>query len=554
MFAYGQTGSGKTFTMEGPQEKKTEVNEGIIPRAVKQIFDHVETNRDPGVEITITCSFVEIYMERIRDLLDKSGKKDNLDIRVDLNRGVYVDQATVVEVHTDGEMLSILSKGSNRRHTSATGMNEESSRSHAIFMVTVVQKNLVDLTAKTGKLFLVDLAGSEMVSKTGATGQQLEEAKLINKSLSSLGLVIKALTEQTKQGTSFIPYRDSKLTRMLQDSLGGSSRACLIIACSPNGWNISETLSTLRFGTRAKFIKNKPKVHVGYGGTKLDELLQRKEATIESLRDEIAVLQAERARLAAVNAAYHDRYGDISGDSGPALSELVDSYEEHVARMKNELLAIEREAHCTRTAVAEVENHLLEERIVFGKLGSAIARFIDKFGASVQGLKEDGRHIADMLHLGRWRAEETLRKLSPLGRAVQAVFKAATAVRAGSLAQPLPSPQPAGGGVRKGGGGGGKAAVAVKAAPAAALPLQHGNPKPSKAASSPAVTSQVGAQPPGQIAKGPSRPTTATMSEEEQAKTAAALLAQAAQAQAASAGVPPGSSGGFGRRALLGKQ
>ncbi|CAG9462584.1 unnamed protein product [Pedinophyceae sp. YPF-701] len=459
VFAYGQTGSGKTFTMEGPHDGRDDTSEGVIPRAVKQLFDHVEQMREPNIEVTISASYVEIYMERVRDLLDKTGKKTNLEVRVDLSRGVYVDGATEVQVNSDGELLGLLSKGSHRRHVSATGMNEESSRSHAIFMINVVRKDTADLTARTGKLFLVDLAGSEMVSKTGASGQQLEEAKLINKSLSSLGLVIKALTERN---VSFVPYRDSKLTRILQDSLGGSARACLIIACSPSSYNVSETISTLRFGTRAKFIRNKPRVHVGYGGTKLDELLQKKERLIEDMREEIAVLQSERAQLLTANKLYHDRFGDIAptGEGAPpALTEVVESYQQHVVRMRHELQAIEREAKLTRSATAEVQQHLREERVVFGKVGAAIAGLVERFGDTIDGLREDGRAIGDMLHLGRWRCEEVLRKMAPLARAAGAVLTAATRLRG-------EAEEVAAGGGRKEGGAGAaraKAKVAAKA-------------------------------------------------------------------------------------------
>jgi kinesin family protein 5 len=148
--------------------------------------------------------------------------------------------------------------GASKRATSSTKMNDKSSRSHSIFIITVTQKHLIELDTKSGKLFLVDLAGSEKVKKTGAEGNCLEEAKTINKSLSCLGNVINALTDGKSR---FVPYRDSKLTRLLQDSLGGNSVTTLIINCSPSIYNSQETLSTLRFGTRAKSIKNKPRVN-----------------------------------------------------------------------------------------------------------------------------------------------------------------------------------------------------------------------------------------------------------------------------------------------------
>ena len=149
-------------------------------------------------------------------------------------------------------------RGGQARAVAATNMNQESSRSHSIFVVTITQKNLESGSAKSGQLFLVDLAGSEKVGKTGASGQTLEEAKKINKSLSALGMVINALTDGK---STHIPYRDSKLTRILQESLGGNSRTTLIINCSPSSYNDAETVSTLRFGVRAKSIKNKAKVN-----------------------------------------------------------------------------------------------------------------------------------------------------------------------------------------------------------------------------------------------------------------------------------------------------
>jgi len=310
-------------------------------------------------------------------------------------------------------------------------MNTESSRSHACLMVTVVQKNKNDLTARTGKLFMVDLAGSEMTSKTGATGDRLEEAKLINKSLSALGLVIKALTDK---GSTFVPYRDSKLTRILQDSLGGSSRACLIVACSPSSCNVAETISTLRFGTRAKFIRNKPKVHVGYGGTKMDELLQRREAQVMQLREELAALYTEKHRLAAQNDLYLKRFGPLDGPGeGVDLKGVVEGYQQQLIRVRGEVGAIAREAQLTRQAVAEVDKHLREERVLFMKLGTLLARSFGLAAERAGGALDPAeraleREAAEMVTMGKWRGEEVLKKMGPLGRAAQAVQEAARAV------------------------------------------------------------------------------------------------------------------------------
>jgi kinesin family protein 5 len=158
-------------------------------------------------------AYIEIYMERIRDLLDRFHTKVNLAVREDPNNGVYVSGVTEEYCTCERELLEIMKQGAANRATAATGMNEGSSRSHSVFMVTVKQRNLETTSQRSGKLFLVDLAGSEIVRKTNATGQQLEEAKTINKSLSALGLVINALTEDRP---SHVPYRDSKLTRVLQ--------------------------------------------------------------------------------------------------------------------------------------------------------------------------------------------------------------------------------------------------------------------------------------------------------------------------------------------------
>ena len=193
-------------------------------------------------------------MEKIRDLIDTS--RNNLNVREDKAKGVYVEGLSEHYVGNELEVLELMKVGSENRAIAATQMNQHSSRSHSIFIMTIHQNNVKDLVAKTGKLYLVDLAGSEKISKTGATGLTLEEAKTINKSLTTLGMVINNLTDGKSQ---HIPYRESKLTRVLQESLGGNAKTCLIVACSPSVYNESETISTLRFGLRAKKIKNKPK-------------------------------------------------------------------------------------------------------------------------------------------------------------------------------------------------------------------------------------------------------------------------------------------------------
>ncbi|XP_053204686.1 kinesin heavy chain-like [Panonychus citri] len=248
IFAYGQTSSGKTHTMEGVLgDPKLQ---GIIPRIVDDIFNHIYS-MDENIEFHIKVSYFEIYLDKIRDLLDVS--KTNLSVHEDKNRVPFVKGATERFVTCPEEVMEVIDEGKSNRHIAVTNMNEHSSRSHSVFLINVKQENQENQKKLTGKLYLVDLAGSEKVSKTGAEGMVLDEAKNINKSLSALGNVISALADGNK---SHIPYRDSKLTRILQESLGGNSRTTIIICCSPASFNEMETKSTLEFGKRAKTITN----------------------------------------------------------------------------------------------------------------------------------------------------------------------------------------------------------------------------------------------------------------------------------------------------------
>ncbi len=253
ILAYGQTSSGKTFTMQGNLD--SEQFRGIIPRMVDTVFEKISQSSE-SIEFTVKAGMLEIYNEKIRDLLDPS--KNNLNVREDKQRGIYVDGLTEKSIGNEVEVYTLMKEGNNNRAVGVTNMNAESSRSHSIFLMTITMNDQENFSCKTGKLYLVDLAGSEVISKTGATGQTLEEAKNINKSLTMLGRVINALTDGKSQ---YVPYRDSKLTRILQESLGGNSRTCLIITASPSMYNAVETLSTCRFGMRAKSIENKAKIN-----------------------------------------------------------------------------------------------------------------------------------------------------------------------------------------------------------------------------------------------------------------------------------------------------
>ena len=307
VFAYGQTGAGKSFTMMGSDIDDTEVK-GIIPRIVEQIFASMLASPN-NIEYTVRVSYMEIYMERIRDLLCPAN--DNLPVHEEKNKGVYVKGLLEVYVSSVPEVYEVMRRGGAARAVAATNMNQESSRSHSIFQITITQKNLETGSMKSGQLFLVDLAGSEKVGKTGASGQTLEEAKKINKSLSALGMVINSLTDGR---STHIPYRDSKLTRILQESLGGNSRTTLIINCSPSSFNDTETVSTLRFGTRAKAIKNKAKVNAELSPAELKALLKKAQGQMTSFEGYISSLEGEVSQWRAGESVPKERWT-------PALAE-----------------------------------------------------------------------------------------------------------------------------------------------------------------------------------------------------------------------------------------
>ncbi|KAJ7155943.1 kinesin heavy chain [Mycena crocata] len=288
VFAYGQTGSGKTFTMMGADIDSDELK-GVIPRITEQVFQSI-VESDAHLEYLVKVSYMEIYLEKIRDLL--APQNDNLQVHEEKSKGVYVKNLSDYYVSSAREVYEIMRTGGNARMVSSTNMNAESSRSHSIFLISINQRNTETGAQKTGNLYLVDLAGSEKVGKTGASGQTLEEAKKINKSLSALGMVINALTDSK---VKYIPYRDSKLTRILQESLGGNSRTTLIINCSPSSYNENETISTLRFGIRAKSIKNSARVNAELSPLELKGLLAKAQAANTTYQKQIAALEAELA-------------------------------------------------------------------------------------------------------------------------------------------------------------------------------------------------------------------------------------------------------------------
>ncbi|ENN72631.1 hypothetical protein YQE_10729, partial [Dendroctonus ponderosae] len=247
IFAYGQSGTGKTFTILGKSEDRE--LRGIVPNMFSHILTQISLAKS-STSYLVTITFLEIYNEKIRDLLSPSNRK--LEVRESPELGVYVKNLSGITVESSDQALDIISKASKNRTSGSTNLNSQSSRSHAIFSVRIEAKH-EDESLSLGKLNLVDLAGSERVSKSFATGQRLKEAVKINLSLSVLGNVISALVDGN---ITHIPYRNSKLTRLLQDSLGGNSMTSIIATISPSREHFEETCYTLMYADRAKNIKN----------------------------------------------------------------------------------------------------------------------------------------------------------------------------------------------------------------------------------------------------------------------------------------------------------
>ncbi|XP_043074792.1 kinesin-like protein KIF13B isoform X2 [Puntigrus tetrazona] len=292
IFAYGQTGSGKSYTMMGAAEQP-----GLIPRLCSSLFQRTIQEQREGESFTVEVSYMEIYNEKVRDLLDPKGSRQALRVREHKVLGPYVDGLSRLAVMSYKDIESLMSEGNKSRTVAATNMNEESSRSHAVFNI-ILTHTLRDLKSgtsgeKVSKLSLVDLAGSERADKTGAGGERLKEGSNINRSLTTLGLVISALAEQGagKNKSKFVPYRDSVLTWLLKDSLGGNSRTAMVATVSPAADNYEETLSTLRYADRAKSIVNHAVINEDPNARIIRELREE----VEKLRSQLTEAESMKA-------------------------------------------------------------------------------------------------------------------------------------------------------------------------------------------------------------------------------------------------------------------
>lgn len=295
IMAYGLTGSGKTHTMMGSTTGGEHI--GLIPRVVEEIFAYStrQAAASSPVQVEVKASYVQIYMEKIQDLVNP--KLTNLRLRElvgSKTSTVYIEGCSVCTVKTSQDLMRFIQRGEKNRTTGETNMNAHSSRSHSVLVLSVSQTDEAQEVRKTSKLFLVDLAGSEQVGRTGASGLTLRQAQAINKSLSTLAMVIHKLTEPRSRGSkAHIPYRDSKLTRLLSDSLGGNSKTALILACSPAYDSVRETYSTLQFGQRAKRLKNEAKINQQLSVSYYQKRIQQLEAELAGRETTHALGQAQ---------------------------------------------------------------------------------------------------------------------------------------------------------------------------------------------------------------------------------------------------------------------
>ncbi|XP_049514368.1 kinesin-like protein KIF17 [Dermacentor silvarum] len=375
VFAYGQTGCGKSFSMQGtprvPQQK------GIIPRSFEHVFEAIAAA--DSSKYLVHASYLEIYNEDVRDLLAEDTRK-RLDLKEHPDKGVYVPGLSLVPVHDVASCESVMERGWGNRSVGATLMNADSSRSHSIFTIHLEQMELnARNNIRTGKLNLVDLAGSERQTKTGASGERLREATKINLSLSALGNVISALVDGRSK---HIPYRDSKLTRLLQDSLGGNTRTLMLACISPADVNYDETLSTLRYASRAKNIQNRPCVNE-----------DPKDALLREYRQEL-----ERLKQLLSGGSFMATPSDATpaeAASSTTPEELPDSNSEVVNQLKNDY-----EAQMT-----ELRNKYREEQESRAKLMMDVEKMRSQFKMQMQQVEQNQRE-KDASNEASWKQRE----------------------------------------------------------------------------------------------------------------------------------------------------
>uniref|UniRef100_A0A3Q3KUK5 Kinesin-like protein n=1 Tax=Mastacembelus armatus TaxID=205130 RepID=A0A3Q3KUK5_9TELE len=393
IFAYGQTGTGKTYTMQGvwmDPEKR-----GVIPNAFDHIFTHISRSQSDK-QYLVRASYLEIYREEIRDLLNPNHANARaLELRENPETGVYVRDLTSCVCKSIKEIEEVMNVGNQARAVGATDMNEHSSRSHALFLITVEcsqpgpdgRKHI-----RVGRLNLVDLAGSERQAKTGVQGERLKEATKINLSLSALGNVISALADGR---SSHVPYRDSKLTRLLQDSLGGNAKTVMVATLGPAPQHYDETLTTLRYANRAKNIQNQPRVNE-----------DPKDALLREFQKEIARLRAQlnhrkwrnKQKKEQVDGEGWER--DEDGETEGEEDEEVEKEAEEYVKLEEQRLEREKDAiREDQFLLAEEKQRLLgEKERMMGDLRKeqeATEQLTAKYKAMESKLLVGGKNIID---------------------------------------------------------------------------------------------------------------------------------------------------------------
>ncbi|KAM3939081.1 kinesin-like protein KIF27 isoform 2-T2 [Leptodactylus fuscus] len=342
VFAYGQTGSGKTYTIGGGHiASVADEEKGIIPRAIQELFQAISENHN--IEFTVKVSYIEVYKEDLRDLLELETNVKDIHIREDEKGNTVIIGAKECQVESADEVMSLLEAGSAVRHTSTTQMNERSSRSHAIFTISICQQrdanngNTENGSKKSvqmicSKFHFVDLAGSERVTKTGNTGERFKESIQINSGLLALGNVISALADP-KRKNAHVPYRDAKITRILKDSLGGNAKTVMITCISPSTSDFDESLNSLKYSNRARNIRNKPIVNYNPDWDRIDEM----ELEIKALREALQNQQSSRV----------SRTSQVSQDWSQEKSKIR-ALEEQLAQYQLECF---NHRHCTEEAL-----------------------------------------------------------------------------------------------------------------------------------------------------------------------------------------------------------
>lgn len=374
IFAYGQTGTGKTYTMEGL--KSDHERRGVIPRSFEHIFNHI--GRSENMQYLVRASYLEIYQEEIRDLLHPD-QSLRFELKEKPDTGVFVKDLSTSVCKSAAEIQQLMNTGNQNRTIGATNMNEHSSRSHAIFLITIEMGSIGDSGGiRVGRLNLVDLAGSERQSKTGSSGERLKEASKINLSLSALGNVISALVDGK---TTHVPYRDSKLTRLLQDSLGGNSKTIMVANIGPASYNYDETLTTLRYANRAKNIKNKPRINE-----------DPKDALLRQYQEEIGRLKEKLAQKGTVPRKKKRSKRKKEDETGDSESETEDSRGEDNNKIETDKKLI---AEQLKAEKQETENLIMRIKDLESKMLCGGKNIIDHTNEQQRALEQKSAEIAE---------------------------------------------------------------------------------------------------------------------------------------------------------------